>query len=378
MTLRSGLTRRAWHHFLTVLVAIAAANVAAPRVAAGADVYQVDGVAVDVTAASAATAREQAIRDGERKAFGRLLDRLTRDPGSVPPLDEAELTGLIADFSIRQEKTSAVRYVATLDFRFKADAVQELLQSHGVRYVEAFATPVVVVPVFKTAGRSILWDDPNPWRDVWYGRGADSAAAPIIVPDGDLEDIAAIGAEQAIDGDAAAIIAIARRAGTEDALVTVAEMSAATGGQPTTAMVKSTHYTSGRPLDTYTVTIDGQPGEPAETVLARAADAVSASLQEQRPGETVIDSGQSGVVTAVVPVTGLPDWLSVRTRLERIPMIQEMDVILLTRREVRLNLHFLGSIEQLAEALRASALDLVRDGDMWIVRPEPAPAPRRT
>lgn len=374
MTLRFGLAPRASRLFVAVFVALAAAGAALEA----ADRYQVEGVEVDVTAASAAAAREQAVREGERKAFRKLLDRLTRDADAVPTLDDAELTALIADFSVREEKASAVRYVATLDYRFDAVAVQELLQLYGIAYVDAVAAPVVIVPVLRTAGRSVLWDDPNPWRDAWYRQAAGSADVPLIVPDGDLEDIAAIGTEQAVDGDAAALVAIARRSGAEDALVTVAEVAPAAAGAPATAAVSSTRYTGGRPLDQYSVTVKGEPGEPVEAVLARAAAAVGARLQDRQPGETVVDSGRSGVVTAVIPVTGLPDWLSIRTRLERIPMIRDMDVVLLTRREVRLNLHYLGTIEQLADALRQTALELVQDGDMWIVRPAPAPAPRRT
>src|SRR3990167_2989805 len=56
-------------------------------------VFDVTGVAVDVTADTAAAARERAIAEGERAAFRRLLERLTlrSDHSRLPELPRAEI-----------------------------------------------------------------------------------------------------------------------------------------------------------------------------------------------------------------------------------------------------------------------------------------------
>lgn len=283
----------------------------------------------------------------------------------------------MAGFSIVEEKTSSIRYIATLDFRFKAHAVRSVLENHGIRHTVSAAPPVVVVPVLIAANKGILWDHPNPWRDAWYEQSSDSTLVPTIVPPGDLEDIATIGVEHAIQGDTASLMALAQRFGTQDALVAVATVEPDAVGRLPQIEVKITHYSEGKQDVSKTKVFQGEPGESVVALLARASASVNADLQERWWSNTVVDSGQSGVVSAVIPVGSLSEWLIVRARLERIPIIREMEVVLLTREEVRINLHFVGGEESLSEALQRSDLELIRDGDMWIVRPVASLTPSR-
>ena len=100
-------------------------------------VYEVRDVAVDVTAETAARAREQALAAGEHMAFRRLLERLTlrEDHARLPELEQREITEYVQDFSVADEKTSAVRYLARLNFRFKAQEVRGLLHDFGVTFI---------------------------------------------------------------------------------------------------------------------------------------------------------------------------------------------------------------------------------------------------
>ena len=132
---------------------IAAAAVVALLGIAGAragDIFQITGVDVDVTAETAAMAREQALRDGETRAFQRLLERLTLrvDHGHLPHLGVREIEGYVKDFSIAEEKTSAVRYLARLNVRFKAERVRRLLTESGLPFAETPSKPVLVLPVY--------------------------------------------------------------------------------------------------------------------------------------------------------------------------------------------------------------------------------------
>jgi len=87
--------------------------------------YEVKGVPVDVTAADAAAARDQAIVEGQRTAYRMLMEQLlgaetaaaTELPGDV------ELSNMVQDFEVESEKLSSVRYIGILTFRFEGDAV---------------------------------------------------------------------------------------------------------------------------------------------------------------------------------------------------------------------------------------------------------------
>ena len=104
-------------------MAILLALGSAPAVAAAP--YEVTGVPVDVTAADAATARDQAIVEGQRKAFTMLMERLvgTEQAASIPTPDDAQLSTMVQDFEVESERLSAVRYIGVMTFRFDATAV---------------------------------------------------------------------------------------------------------------------------------------------------------------------------------------------------------------------------------------------------------------
>ena len=145
---------------------------------AAADLFEVRDVEVDVTADSAALARQQAIAEGERKALEILLDRLVAGEADVALPEGPQLQALIQDFSIVSEKASAVRYIATMVVRFDADAVRAWMVEQGVPFAARPSEPVVVVPVWEADNSLTLWDDPNPWREAWD----ESTASASLVP----------------------------------------------------------------------------------------------------------------------------------------------------------------------------------------------------
>ena len=86
-----------------VTIALLAMAIAFPSIVeAATDLFEVKGVKVDVTAKTAAAAREQALAEGEAKAFRLLIDRLTlpADRGLLPELTRHEISSLVKEFSV--------------------------------------------------------------------------------------------------------------------------------------------------------------------------------------------------------------------------------------------------------------------------------------
>ena len=134
------------------------------------DVYEVV-VPVDVTAKSAATAKKEALTNGEVLAFSRLLERLTLldELDRLPRLGSTGIATFVKDISVADEKTSGVRYLAKLTVRFKRREVRKLLMDLGISFAETRSKPALVLPVYQAAGALMLFDDPNPWREAWSG-----------------------------------------------------------------------------------------------------------------------------------------------------------------------------------------------------------------
>jgi hypothetical protein len=180
---------------------------------ANSHVFTVIGVAVDVTAETAAAAREAAHAEGHVKALEKLLARLLpRDEFALlRPFKAAEILAYVQDFSVANERTSDVRYLAELTFRFQPEAIRELLRANGLQHAETMSKPVVVLAIFGVEGEALLWGEGNPWWTAWAARPPGGWLVPLIVPLGDLGDLTAVDAARALNGEAEALGAIARR-----------------------------------------------------------------------------------------------------------------------------------------------------------------------
>ena len=348
-----------WLHGLAGVVAVLLAIVCAqPRaVAQIPDVFAVSGIAVDVTAPSAAAARERALAGAETEAFRRLVARLVLDEDGqrVPRLQPADISRLVRDLSVADEKTSAVRYLAKLTYRFRPDAIRSLFSDSGIAFTETPSKPVVVLPVLRRDGVDNFWDA-NPWLKAWRDLPPSDGLVPIAVPAGDLVDVSSVSAEQAVRGEA--LGAIAARHGAADAVVVIAEIVADPATNRVRLDVVMTRYGTSPDPQPYQASFPSASTDSLDSTLTRAAVAVAGEIQGRWKRSNRIVQGEVAVTAVTVPLAGLDEWVAVSRRLRDIAVVQQVEVVLLSRTEARLNLHYLGDLDQLVIALEQADLSL--------------------
>ena len=336
---------------LAAWILIAPASLAAPE-----DAYAVSGIVVDATAESAATARDKAIADGQREAFRRLLRGLVAENAlnRVPPVDDATITGMIDDFAVEEERSSAIRYIARLNFRFRRDAVRQLLLNAGVPFAEERSKPIVVLPVWSGGAGPVLWDDPNPWREAFAQKEHGDGLVPFLVPLGDVDDLAAVSAEQALNGDAAALAAIADRYQAGEVLVAQALPE---GNQ---VAVVARRFRDGALLSTDQV---------RAADLGAAVDTVTVPIERDWKKQNLIGGGGEQTLTVSVPLTGLKDWTEIRRRLQSVSALRRMAVLSLSRGEAAVEITYAGDQRQLELALAQRDLTLAREpAGGWVLQ----------
>jgi hypothetical protein len=362
---------------LRALFALVAVVLSALAVPAFADdgAFTVNGVQVDVTEANAAKARERAFVEVPRIAFRKLLEKLVpvSEQARVPELSSMQLDALVRDVQLEQEKTSAVRYLASFTVRFKPDAVRGVLDAANASYVDNKRAPVLVLPVF-VGERTLLWEDPNPWRQAWARRSGDGLV-PVVVPLGELADVMAVSAEQATAHDTVAIKAIADRYEVEDVVLAVAMLSP--GPSDTQVLdVETVGFGPGAPLGGE-YSIAGKPGETAEALLARAVGEIVKALAEGHkervvagtaPVHDAAASDLGGQISALVPLGGLDHWLAIRQRLTGLPQLKRFEVVSLNRTEAALILHHGGDPASLQSSLAHAGFAIAPGaGGTWLV-----------
>ena len=339
------------------------------RAQATSDIFTVRDVPVDETAATAAEARQVALAVGQRRAFRRLMNRLVPEDQRdlVPQLDSNLLQYYVLDFSVADERTSTVRYLADLTFRFNAEEVRNLLRKNNVGFAETRSKPVVVLPVFQAPdATATLWLDPNPWRQNWATRPSDDGLVPMVVPLGDLGDMGAITVQGALAGDADALRAIAAAYGAEDVLVTEASLSGNPADGSAVLSIVTRRFSDGVNTITLRDKVVQVSGEPYEGFLTRGADRVDNAVQEAWKQQNLLQFGNQRSILVFVPLEGLDDWLNVRRRLHGLAVIQQTGLNTLTRNEAQLEITFVGDEQRLSRALEQRDLFLaLRQDSNW-------------
>ncbi len=329
--------------------------------------YEVRGVPVDVTAVTAAEARQQALLDGQRQAMRILMERMTlrNDHARLPVLNDEEITEYIQDFSVAEEKTSSVRYLARLNYRFRPGEVRDLLRAFNIPFAETPSKPVLVLPVLQQAGALLLWDDPNPWRSAWQRRSSLLSLVPTILPLGDLADVAAIGAEQVVQGDRQRLQAMADKYEAGSVAVAFASIRHDPAKSLWELDVTLTRYNVTIAPQTTVVTYVSDFGETAGSLLSRAAAAVTYLIEDNWKRDNLLQSGRQEAIATDVPIQSLGDWLEMRKRLQRVAVIREIEMVMLSRGQAQIILHFIGDVGQLIIALEQADLALRGEGDAW-------------
>lgn len=328
--------------------------------AARADAFTVSDVKVDVSAANANAARDQAIAEAQRKAWETLYQRMTASTRAAPRVSEIDLARMVQGFEIDDEKVSATRYVGTITVRFRPQAVRDQLGNVGAAYVEPPAQPLVVLPVTVVAGRPVLWEDRTRWREAWEAKERGSSLVPLAVPEGEMEDFQAIGIEDAMKGSAEPLAAIARRYNAAGVVVAKTELPASgepTRGQP--MVVEVTRYGLDGTRDQFNVPVRADASDRPEDLLTRAVTFVSAALDEAWRRENTVASGPEQSVAVAVPISRLEDWIETRKRLAAVHAVSRVDVLSLSRVEALVGLSYRGDVERLRQALARRDLGLM-------------------
>ncbi len=355
---------------LGLLLAAAGLAGSVPNANANSHVFTVSGVPVDVTAETAAAAREAAHAEGHVQAMEKLLARFLprHELSLLRQLNAAEILAFVQDFSVANERTSDVRYLAELTFRFRPEPIRELLRANGLRHAETMSKPVVVLPIFGIEGAAVLWGEANPWWAAWAARPPGGWLVPLTVPLGDLGDLTAVDAARALNGEAEALGAIARRYDAEDVLITQAVLLGdPLLGQATLQVgtVRLGRFAQQTTIDNY-----AQPaGGTAQDLLALAADAVGATVQEAWKQRNLLHPGSQRQIAVTVPVTQLAELIEVKRRLVGVAAVRGSKVTALSRSKAEMAITFVGEDAQLVLAMAQSDLSLVLNpGIGWALR----------
>ena len=391
-----------------VLATLFFSALAVPSLTTAQDLYAIDTIMVDETAASEVEAKDIGIAKAKQEAFTQLINRLTEvgmagavdeqgpieeptsEPAPAPALpdgavvtpapqpitmpDPERLEFLIRDMAIANERFGGGRYLADVSVRFQANEVNRFLQRSQAAYLSSPSPRAVILPLFADAtGAVMLWDETNPWLDAWLRTDGRRPVVPYTVPLGDLSDIGAIDAARLVAVDAAAINAIAARHRAGAVVIPLASLD------PTGNIeVEITTYGTGWPAEPERLRLMARELTPLAGALYEEDTSVSGTELGPQLHAAAIEitklldrrwkaanmlrfDEEATSLVARAPLTGLNDWLSVRSSLDSISAITEWRLAELNTDYAMVSINYVGDEVRLSQAFARLNLSLLAD-----------------
>ena len=342
-------------------LAIVAGIAAGLPLAATAGPFTVGGVNVDARGDNTQQAQARALASGQSLALGRLYRKLTResDHSRLPIIEAGDVERLVRSYEVARERRSTQRYIAELTVHFDPDGVRDVLRTARIPFAETESLPRLVLPLLEGDGDLRLWEDINLWREAWREIGWRHHLVNLALPYGELEDLTAISAEQARDGNPEALSAIAKRYNAPETLVALARLE--TGGS---VSVTATRHVGDNASIVFSRRIPAN-ASPAAT-LRQAALTLAEALESDWKLANLVDFSSMSTLDVNAALTGLDSWLSIRRRFEGMSQLAGMQVVSLSRSEAYLTLRYYGALGTLSDALDGRGLSLIEeDGGEW-------------
>ncbi len=336
----------------TLLVSLAA------TLPASAQNYEVSDVRAQASAADAVEAQVLAIEKGQRDGLRTLLRQLAGD--GAPGVSGLSIQDYVVSFEVLSEEVGPTSYGATLAVTYDRRAVDQLLNrggSGGTTVAREELPPAVVVPVWETGAGTRLWEADNAWKQAWDQAVDNNAVARFVVPLGDLQDLAAVDAQRALQGDQAALQNLAQRYGADT--VVVARLVG--DGTPDGPLeVRASGYGAAL-TEPYSAVVPRDASGSLETSLASAVRAMQ-GVYDRRAREGAAAKGPTAAVAVTAPVTSLDEWGRLLRYLEGLRGVEVTRVREFSRTEAKVDLRVQGGADALNTELARGGWSLRQDG----------------
>ncbi len=322
--------------------------------------FTITDVHVDVTSDNAAKAREEAFGKAQYSAFRQLADRLLSEgeAASFQMPDVSTISTMINDFEVTNEQLSTVRYVGTYTFRFKDKDVRQYLNMKNMSFTDVASKPVLVLPFYEDGGRTVLWDDSNPWMKSWADNKTFQGLVPVMVPIGDLQDVADIEEGQPLSYENEKMSAMIERYNAREALIVIAAPKNPVSQND--VMVPSNleisiYQTSGdKPRFLRSVNVANESDSDfGKAMFNEGVQRVRSVFQDQWKSQTVVSPsyGTSNQLKARVHFSNVQEWVETQNALKNVAGVTETKLLSLSPRMAELEILFKGDESRLRLAL---------------------------
>ena len=343
--------------------------------------YMVAKLPVDVTAKNAVEAKSKALAEAQSRAFQIILRRVAPFGASAQlEVGPQELEALIGGLSVRNEKYSTTRYIASLDITFNEQAVRELLASRGIPINDRRAPSIAILPVSlegdKVRGAGSRWYQAWSELDLTHGLVPATIVQPREGFDARLVSAALAGDMSAYEEIKGAysgqpvVIAVGQPQGGGFTIRLAGEDGVGQLNFGQTLRVAGDEAAAAAEAATFALGVlenrwKAKEGE-ALTAPAPGAEGAEGGLSAIDPGASQGEPERN--VMALVEFSGLRQWQEMRSRLMYVPGLQGLEVNSLSARSASITFGYAGSLGHLQKVLAENGFSFENAEDNFIIR----------
>jgi hypothetical protein len=325
-------------------------------------------------------------------------------PSGTPVLQASQLTKLQPAYTVQDAK-------GTVPSRPLESVVQEEKPSSIASTMERLAAPkvpaplpaapsaenarrmgVLLVPVLRKEGQPMLWEDTNVWRAAWQRQPLAGSRPALILPDGDVEDIAQLDVGQIDRGDRSGLQHMAHRYRAAEVLLMDASLlRLSSGNQLQVRLVPvSIGVTPRMAAAQFAVASMEHPGKLMEMAVAEALKRMNqptnvvklAETTARKPGvapslpEPSIPANQPEKIKLVIPLGSMAEWVRLRQGLESMPEVERLEIIAMSPSQADIWVNLKTSANQFSHSLGTRGYQCLPREGYWILkadRPQGAP-----
>lgn len=319
-------------------------------------VYTVGNYPVDAQAANAVAAKKKALADGQEAAFRSLLKRVVPVTAydRLKRLEHLHSSSFFEGVSVRSERNSSTRYIASLDFAFRPESVRAVLNQEGIPFVEEQARRIIIVPIVRNADGVIdTGAGARAWTGIWKSLDLDNTLAPIDL-EGVKPQVHADTVNMLLSGKGSGDRILASEYGKPYVVAAIAEPDAATKRLNVTLAGND----AVGPLylkRSYRV-YDGDTGYAMEFAAVVAQGVLEGRWKARKSGGG--SAAQGPVVAIRASYETLAQWRQMREELLALPGVGDLRIETETARGADLSLRYPGGPSALAAALYNRGLRL--------------------
>jgi hypothetical protein len=220
--------------------------------------FEVAGVEVNTTGDSAQEARQKGWEEAQRKAWSALWVRTHGGAGSS--LADSTLDGLVSAIVVEQEQIGPHRYVAKLGVVFDRARAGQLL---GVKGITARSAPLLVIPVYWTAGAPMVFEKQNLWQRSWAKFRTADSRIDYVRPSGSGGESLLLNAGQLDRRSRSWWRVILDQFGAADVLIPIVRIERQWPGGPIVGNFSARYGPDNRFLGSFTLSAENTAGLPA-------------------------------------------------------------------------------------------------------------------